>query len=313
MTSRPLALALATAALAGVATTAAPADAGAYFAPTSIWNARIPADAPVDPSSAALVADLRGQLSRYPAWINTHEYSVPVVRVSRTVRTVPVRVGWRGGTTRTVRAPIPPGLRPAAGTDRHAVVYQPSTDRMWEFWLLERDGTRWRAGAAGYFPRASRSRGVIAAPNGATASGLALAGGLIRPAELRRGRIAHALALGIPEPRRAEMAAPATRTDGNTARTTAIPLGARLRIDPSVNLAALNLPEPTLTLARAAQEYGIVVRDTSGSVSFYAQDVRGSSPYGALFRGRSPAQVLARFPWQHLQVLRMSVRCCWRT
>lgn len=131
----------------------APADAGPYFAPKSVWNAPIPEGAAIDPNSAALVDDLRDQLRRYPAWINTHEYSVPVVRVSKKVRMVPVRVGWHGTRVRTVRAPMPSGLRPAAGTDRHAVVYQPSTDRMWEFWLLERDGKRWKAGAAGYFPR----------------------------------------------------------------------------------------------------------------------------------------------------------------
>jgi hypothetical protein len=47
-------------------------------------------------------------------------------------------------------------------------------------------------------------------------------------------------------------------------------------------------------------------------VSFYAQDPAptGSNPYigaGGYFEGKYPSQILASFPWSHLQLLKMEL------
>jgi hypothetical protein len=57
-------------------------------------------------------------------------------------------------------------------------------------------------------------------------------------------------------------------------------------------------------MALAAQRYGIVVRDRSGSVSFYGEDPGqyATNPYPTIFAGKTPAQLLANFPWAKLQV-----------
>ena len=280
------------------------------FAPGSVWHRPLANDAPIDPRSSALVRDLLGQLQRTGPWMNTNRYSTPVYRVNARTPLVRVRVAHHGP-ARVVLAPVPRGVVPAAGTDGHAVIWRPSTDTMWEFWQLRREGGRWHASAAGRLNRVSRSGGVLRSPTGATASGLAVAAGMVTPSELRRGRIDHALAIGIPEPRRAVFTPPANRTDGHSTRSTALPLGTRLRLPASLDLDRLGLPAPVLAMARAAQRYGIVVRDTSGAITFYAQDVRGADPYRALLGGVSPDVLLREFPWRHLQVLRMSVRCCW--
>ncbi len=65
-------------------------------------------------------------------------------------------------------------------------------------------------------------------------------------------------------------------------------------------------------IADAAQRYGIVLRDTAGDVTFYGQDPTptGSNPYvgnGGYFEGKYPSQILAAFPWGHLQLLRMEL------
>ena len=154
--------------------------------------------------------------------------------------------------------------------------------------------------------RVSRSRGVFPFPVGATATGLPLLGGLIRPGELRRGRIRHALAVAIPRTRANVFAEPATRTDGNFASRTAIPEGARFRLDPRLDISRLHLPRAARVIARAVQRYGMIVRDKGPAVTFFAEAARPGrrSPYVRLFGGRLPSVLLRRFPWRRLRVVR---------
>ncbi len=86
---------------------------------------------------------------------------------------------------------------------------------------------------------------------------------------------------------------------------------------PRSTLPALSLPPVTRMIAQAAQTYGIIVRDRTGKgISFYAQDpprYGGDNMYAGrhgIFGGRTPTQLLADFPWSHLQVLKM--RLCSR-
>ena len=107
-------------------------------------------------------------------------------------------------------------------------------------------------------------------------------------------------------------ASPAERTDGEAESPLSLPEGAHLRLDPSLNLAALHLPPFTRMIAEAAQRYGIFVRDRAANVTFYAQDPAstGSNPYtgpDGYFEGRYPGQLLASFPWGHLQLLPMEL------
>jgi hypothetical protein len=209
--------------------------------------------------------------------------------------------------------PIPADARPAAGSDGHLVVHQPSTDTLWEFWRFQRGPDGWHARWGGKMRHVSRNPGAFPAPLGATATGLPLIAGLIRPEELRRGHIDHALAFSLPEARAGVFARPATRTDGQTDSPGAIPLGTRFRIDPDLDLGRLSLTPVGRMIAEAAQRYGIVVRDKGGSISFYGEDPAptGTNPwYGTSgwFAGRSPNQVLARFPWDRLRLLRMDLR-----
>ena len=87
--------------------------------------------------------------------------------------------------------------------------------------------------------------------------------------------------------------------------------GARFRLPASVNLEALHLPRPTLMMARAAQRYGLIVRDRSLGVGFFAQDPGGRSnplrrPRRAL-RRPVPGADHATVPWRKLKLLKMSL------
>jgi hypothetical protein len=298
-----------------------------FFAATSFWNAPIARDAAVDPQSDAYVAELQAQVAEYGVWINSHRFSTAIYTVPRGQAGLPVEIDrpsdmYTNATDaaalerRLAAVPIPPGARPAAGTDRHMVIWQPETDTMWELWQayeVPRDRcpcTRpflpgWHAAWGARIDRVSESDGVNPHPFGATASGLAIAGGLMRIDELRRGRIDHALALAIPRTAHHRIRPPATRTDGDDPRPIAIEEGTRLRLDPSFDLDSLELTPVARAMAEAAQRYGIVVRDRAGAVAFYAEDPGPTSgtPYADLFEGKQPSRVLVGFPWDRLQVL----------
>ncbi len=217
------------------------------------------------------------------------------------------------------RVPIPRYARPAGGSDKHMTIWQPSTDMLWEFWQAHKERGKWHATWGGAMKHVSRNPGYytpaawpgLARLNwGSTASSLPVVGGTMLIRELRAGKIPHALAMIIPNPRARQYSWPAQRTDGS-GPPGAIPEGARFRLPASVNLEALHLPRPTLMMARAAQRYGLIVRDRSLGVGFFAQDPGGRpnpyvGPHG-LFGGRSPEQIMRRFPWRKLKLLKMSL------
>lgn len=282
--------------------------AAAQFGPGSAWDAPLAGDAPLAPDSAALVGELRRQIALPTgAWINSSAYSTPVYTVpaDQPVVRVALDVGYAPLQRDLEAVPIPDGARPAPGSDGHLTVYQPATDTLWELWLMRRAADGWHARWGGKLTGVSDSPGFLASPLGATATSLPLLGGLMRIDELQAGRIDHALALAIPEARAGLAVWPAQRTDGSSTAARAIPEGTRFRLDPDLDVDALALRPVAATMARAAQRYGIVVRDQAGAVTFFAEDPYqyGASPYAALYQGLQPSQLLARFPWEHLQVV----------
>jgi hypothetical protein len=299
-----------------------------FFSSTSFWNEAVPADATLDPSSASVVAaldeqELSEQSGVHRPAINTTGWSVPIYTVPADQPLV--RVALVNNSSAALQAawnavPLPADAHPAAGTDEHLVVWQPSTDRMWEFWRLEKIGDDWRASWGGAMQEVTAGKGVYGAGSwagastswGATASSLPLVGGLITLEDLKRGTIEHALAISVPSVRMDSYASPAQRTDGGSSAPFSLPEGAHLRLDPSLNLAALHLPRMTLLMAEAAQRYGIFVRDTASNIAFYGQDPTptGSNPYTGqhgYFDGQVTSSLLAAFPWSHLQLLKMEL------
>ncbi len=300
-----------------------------FFSPSSFWNQPLAANAPIDPSSAALVAEFDAEISSElqagtGPWINTTEYSVPLYTVGANQATVPVALeesiepalaaSWSA-------VPLPSDAQPAAGTDKNLVVWQPSTDRMWEFWRLSQGADGWGARWGGSMQHVSENPGVYGPEAwlgaepwwGASATSLALVGGLMTFHDLKHGSIEHALAIAIPSPRADVYALPAQRDDGDSANPLALPEGAHLRLNPELDLAALHLPPLTLMIAQAAQRYGIIVRDQASNVAFFAQAPAPpqANPYtgaSGYFEGRYPDQLLASFPWSQLQVLQVTLR-----
>jgi hypothetical protein len=312
----------------------APSESGApfrFFSPSSFWNEPLPADGPLDPSSAAVTSAFTELIAEEEQatvggpWINTTSYSVPVYTVPADQPTVAIQLAARHPYAALSSAwsavPLPPDAQPAAGTDGDLVVWQPSTDRLWEFWRLVDEAGSWHASWGGAMQNVSSNPGVYgpeAWPEastvwGVSASSLSLVGGLISLEDLEKGQINHAVSMSIPNVRAGVYASPAQRSDGKSTDPLSLPEGAHLRLDPSLDLAALHLPRLTLMIAEAAQRYGIIVRDNAKVVSFQAQDPVSdeTDPYagpGGYFEGlKTPRKLLVTFPWNHLELLKMEL------
>jgi hypothetical protein len=303
----------------------APAAPFRFFSPSSFWNEPLSANAPLDPTSAGVMGSFDAliateQQAKNGPWINTTSYSVPVYTVSVGRPTVSVQLDGTSNAALSAAwsaVPLPPDAQPAAGTDGALVVWQPSTDRLWEFWRLVHKAGGWHASWGGAMQNVSSDPGVYgpeAWPGaqswwGVSASSLSLVGGLISLEDLELGQINHALAMSIPNVRAGVYSSPAQRSDGKSTDPLSLPEGAHLRLNPNLNLTALHLPRLTLMLAEAAQRYGIFIRDGAGCVTFYAQDPipTGTNPYAGpsgYFEGKHPSQILASFPWSQLELLK---------
>ena len=114
-----------------------------FFSPTSVWNAPLLPTAPIDPNSAAITGTLENYINTSLAnhtgpWINTTSYSTPIYTVPANQPTVPVIISSDNTPLRAAMAavPVPANAQPAAGTDEEMTIYQPSTDTLWEMWLM---------------------------------------------------------------------------------------------------------------------------------------------------------------------------------
>jgi hypothetical protein len=310
-----------------------PTASDTLFSPQSFWNRPVPNDARLAPDSDAMVGGLleevaREQEARTGPWIASGSFSTPIYEVPKDQSTVKVTLNGEHGDGHSEEAlqeafeevPIPRDAAPADGTDSHMVIWQPSTDRMWEFWQAREEGGEWQASWGGAIQDVSEFPGyytVDAWPGArhswaATATGLPVAGGVMLVDELQSGEVDHALALNLPFPRAGEYSWPAQDADG-TGPPDAIPEGARLRLDPDFDVDTIEHPV-VRAMAEAAQEYGIVVRDRTGSViAFAAEDAAqaGEDPYrdeatgAGLWQDQYPTEFLSAFPWKHLQVLEL--------
>ena len=287
-----------------------------HFASNAFWYERIPANVALNPLSSTYVSAFDAMWKTYynNVGINTTQYAPPIWVASSTTPTQRVRV-WdcqnkgyldAGLQAQLASVPIPPGTKPSAGTDHELVISQPATDTLWEMWQA-----RWASDGVleacwgGKLTNVSTSQGVYPYPYGTTATGLSLAGGIITPQELQAGHIDHALSIALVQAQKSLFSWPANRTDGSVVSTSAIPEGLRFRLDPTIDVDALPISATAKIIAHAVQTYGMIVRDKSGSVTFYAENVyaeTGTDPYPALF-GAPSYSVLNGIPWNRLQAL----------
>jgi hypothetical protein len=284
------------------------------FALSGPWNTPLPTDVPLAPNSAAVVANIAlDEQDTNGAWgVNTDTYSTPIFYVGRDT---PVQ-RWSFSDCLNMpqlasviaqslaAVPTPANLIVSQGTDASTTIYQPSTDTYWDFWRAQKDASgHWSACWGGEIKHYSRNPGIFKNPLGASASGLPLGAFTIRISELQRGYIDHAINLIVPRTQANCFSWPASRGDGNTAGSDIPCEGQRFRLNPSFDLSKLYGPAAQ-TIARAMQQYGLILTDKGGAVVTMAQDPRtyeashgGVNPYPALM---DPDHLLPDGEWQYV-------------
>ena len=254
---------------------------GRPYSASSAWNTPLAAGAASDPNSPGMIATL-GQHNggaitsdhtqyTFPVYFadaNTPRYDVPCTTYRCTV------VSPAGtSTTDLLRAvPIPQGARPTEGSDAQIIVIDRDTGTEYDLWQVSGGEGGWSVSNGSVYniywdgmPTQYGSRGA----------GVPYYAGLIRPWEIAAGHIDHALAFAYPGSASRGCVWPASKTDGDSGDSMAIPEGARLQLDPSLTDAHFDqwgLDRTGRIIARALQQYGMILIDVSGRPKIYAED-----------------------------------------
>jgi hypothetical protein len=284
------------------------------YSASSPWNTPIGPHPTYDPNGPRLLQSIGPPLSSDPT-----EFTFPVYYASDGTPRTSVRVAGHysevsgGGATLTIvdgvslSLPLPPNISPAAGNDAQLIVVDPSTGDEWGFWQLARDGSGSWTAENGYHYN-TRWSGVppsdpAGRPFGSRGSGVPYLAGLIRPCEIERGRIDHALAFAYHWPSPAHVP-PATKSDGLGDAATSVPEGARLQLDPSLTtrqLKSQGCRGPCLIIARAMQTYGMYVIDNSGRAKLMAE-YEGTAHWNGLIA----ADTVSSIPVSALRLIALS-------
>jgi hypothetical protein len=303
--------------LLGTVTTPAQTDpVPRFYANDSFWNTPIPDGATIDPDSAAMVSislvayQDRGMINSGDDW------GIPLAYADAHSRTYTVEC-LRFGCETTVRFRIPSYATVNTESDGHLAVYDPVTDQELDLWqgVHDRRAATWSAsgrtataadwGAA--CPSGTRCGG------GGTAAGFLEFGGVIRPEEIAQGHIDHALVLSTPYVRADFIACPATNYWASQAPNYqrdqgAIPLGARVQLDPGIDVDAKPWPAWEKMVAKALQTYGAYIADVSGSLELRgeANVNRGYDAWAKVGMTTLPKPDLSNLPWKRFRVLTMA-------
>jgi hypothetical protein len=308
---RPL---VSTAVVAGLMA-ALPAAAGAanMYSASSPFNQAIPANPTLDASSATMVQGLSAAAAAKGFPLSVKAWTIPAYTATATTPRYDVSItsrppGWRlDGTWKAayhtmVGVPIPAGAAPDPDSDGHMSILDPTSGCEYDFYAAHRaaNGT-WSAKWGDSL--STSGNGIYADGMSTRASGFALAG-MIGPAELQAGQINHALVFSYPYTKAGGPVWPATASDGLSTGANAIPMGARVQLDPSLNLSALGLTGYQLTIARALQQYGMILGDTGGALSLFAINPQSwlTNPYTGVLSG-STYDYLSGIPVNDFRVL----------
>ena len=252
------------------------------FTADSPWNTPIGKSPKPASDSVSLISDL-ARSSKWPfLTINIGQYGIPIYWAdARTPREQVeiILVGGQGFERGRADVPIPPGASPAVGTDKHLCIIDKSAGLEWGFWQADKKTSGWTcavcatADLAGSGVRPPAARDPWWMGHGARACGFPLVAGLITVDELRAGAIEHALVLAYPHIRSRYYTPPASTAQATTdeARPTrGMPCGARIQLDPTLEIDRIGLSASGRAIARALQNYGAYIGDYSGAVSLYA-------------------------------------------
>jgi hypothetical protein len=291
-----------------------PRIGGRLFAASSPFNQAIPTNPELDPRSADYV-NLMNRSKREKGFIlSVTDWTVPVYFAKPDTTRHDVRIfGQPPGAhydrafvhdvARVMRGvPIPDNAKPDPQEDAHLTVIDPANGCEYDLYGAEKTANGWTAKwanatttpASGIYPYGLSSR----------ATGFSPLAGMIWPSELRAGHIDHALMFAFPYTKSGGPVSPATASDGKTNLANALPQGARVQLDPTLDLSKLKLNSYERTIAEALQRYGMFLGDTGGALALYAVSPQSfnTNPYAGVLPN-DPYVLLNKIPVNKFRVL----------
>jgi hypothetical protein len=266
------------------------------YQPDSIWNVPIEwTKAKIHPKSKAMISAFfegRGfigsNVNSYAPTIYfvTNETPLVLVKLSENrfrdaIDDRKIVYGQPGG---TVMMPIPMGAVPSPGSDGQLAVINLDTGEEWGL----RDGALSSNGhwtASGAYRYHIANSGIPPRGFGQRGAGIGQFAGIIRPCEIQRGYIGHAVTLAYDYPCSKKTCAargwpavipPFNRTDGSGKHAFDIPMGARLVIRPEITKAQItNKCHGILgcvVWVTNMQQYGGFIVDRSGGAKTYGEN-----------------------------------------
>ena len=216
--------------------------------------------APVDPRSAAYIASIGLTAHLHPDFGTDPSYGIPYAVVGPRQPRVPITFTEFGEESNPGPYPIPPDA-PVEGAgeagDRHVLVLQRGSCRLYELYDAQPSGAGWQAASGAVFnlhSNALRPEGWTSAD----AAGLPIFPLLVRYPEVAAGQIDHALRVTVERTQRGYIH-PATHLASSSGDPNLPPMGLRLRLKTGFSLASFH--GESLIVLRALKRYGLIVAD----------------------------------------------------
>ncbi|MEX1003635.1 MAG: hypothetical protein WDZ35_16065 [Crocinitomicaceae bacterium] len=276
------------------------------FKTTSPFYDSIPASANVDPNSSTMVGSLVDQADQAfivvaKEWTTTVFYAdenTPTHDVKMTATWAPHK--------KLQNVPIPEFAEADPSGDGHMVIIDEAAGCAYDFWQAKYSNG-WKASWGNAIPL--DSDGIFEKGLSARGSGFELLQGMIWPQELEAGEINHALIFSYDHTAAGGPVAPATESDGTTNAAWAIPEGALVRLDPTLDLNSLNLNSYEMTIAKCLQKYGMYCADDGGGLSLYAINPLScqNNPYENIWGDQTYVD-MSKIPVDQFQVMEMGAQ-----
>jgi hypothetical protein len=250
--------------VAGTAAAGPPREYGCPIFPANNSLNRDISHAAVDPRSAAYIASIGLGGFLRPDFSTSTKFGTPYVVVGPSQPKVPIVFTEYGSESEPGPYPIPlnaPVEGAGAAGDRHVLVLQSGSCKLYELFAAARRGGGWAAGSGAVFnlrSNALRHEGWTSAD----AAGLPMLPLLVRYPEVHAGRINHALRMTVSSTQRGFIH-PANHFAAESSDPSLPPMGLRLRLKAGFSLSGFH--GQTLVVLRALKRYGAIVADNGPS------------------------------------------------
>lgn len=295
-------------------TTPPPVSSRPYFAAADWLWAPIPANPKLDPQSAAMAS----QLGTGQHVADTIEYGAELrgpngITASTPRYDIPFSANWGPDPFGSDKMPIPSDVTQVpTGGDKALAVADPVNGKVYSLFVAQKTSSGWKASWGGAV--ALQGDGRETNGGSSTGSNISRFAGVVRASEITAGVIPHALFFSTNMAAKTVFRYPAAKTDGSNMSGVSVPIpeGARVQLDPSINLAAIpGITKAELAVGKALQTYGAYVGDNGGARMAFTFEFLGSSstaqaPYAAAGMGSGDYYGFPHLPWGSLRVLASS-------